>query len=327
MIKSQYLFTQTEIQYHSISIDISLKIYYQNTMNLVIRLSDKKANILLSLFVTTSCLFLFAFGNINADQNRPKKKVAITLDDLPTLSHSGLLTKKEQSEYFRRILSTLENYDVKVIGFVNSGKLDVQGSQLLHEFHMAGHLIGNHTSRHPSLNILDCEKYIDDILAGEKGINKYLQGKKYFRYPMLHRGDTKAKKDCVRFFLDSSGYIISPVSIDTDDYMYNLSYVKAVKSDSASKAERIGEEYIKHIIEKSFFYDNLADQKTNRKIKHILLLHMNFINSHYLDDLIKWYQDNDWEIVPFEEAIADPVYREKDIYIGKWGISYLERIE
>ncbi len=272
-------------------------------------------------------IFVVLLTSANLSYGDSVKQVAVTLDDLPTISYDGLLNREEQVKYFHDILAILEKHKVKVIGFVNGSNLNGFRHQLLDEFCRRGHLVGNHTYSHPDLNDVNCSEYMMDISQGEESVKKYMEGRKYFRYPMLHRGNTLEKRDTIFSFLAENDYIIVPVSIDNEDFLYNINYIKMLKAGDTVKADSIGRQYIKHIIGQSNYFDSLAVIKTGRQIKHILLLHMNYINSIYLDDLLTWYENNGWQIITTDEALDDPVYALPDTYVGKKGVSYIERIE
>jgi len=203
------------------------------------------------------------------------KKIAITLDDLPTLSHR-IIDAKEQNAYFRRILKILDKYSVQATGFAVGRLITDENYVLLDNFIEKGHIIGNHTANHYDLNQVSCQKYIDDILLNESVIEKYMPEKKYFRYPMLHRGNTEVKRDSIYQLLDENDYLPAPVTIDTDEADYNIRFVKAYFSDQKDDAKKIGEEYVEHIISQSKYFDKLGYDITGRQIRHILLLHMNF---------------------------------------------------
>ncbi|NPD47274.1 polysaccharide deacetylase family protein [Lentimicrobium sp. S6] len=260
-----------------------------------------------------------------AQENISFKQIAITIDDLPTLSH-GLLSENEQTEYFNRVLRILEKHNISALGFVVGKLVNVNNSELIHNFISKGHIIGNHTYYHFDLNKTDANKYIDDIAKCENKISTYDVNKRYFRYPMLHRGDEILKKDSVILYLKNNAYSIVPVSIDTDEVSYNLDYVKAYANNDTLQMLIIGNDYINHMIEKTNYYNKLAETVNGKPIKHILLIHMNFINSIYLDELLNWYSSNNWRFIKISEALSDPFYQKEDKYLGKKGLSYIERI-
>ena len=80
----------------------------------------------------------------------------------------------------------------------------VEGKQLLADWSKAGHLIGNHTYSHWNLNApsTTLPAYTEDILRADTVLKDVKGFQKYFRFPMLKEGDTAAKRDGVRSFLD-----------------------------------------------------------------------------------------------------------------------------
>lgn len=272
--------------------------------------------IALIIIIVTSCTF----------KNEGRKKLAITIDDLPTLSH-GLLNKQQQKEYFIRITGILKKYDIHALGFVLGKLTTSQNKNLLNTFIEDGNSLGNHSQNHWDLNKVNANSYINDILSCDTLLAGFDQKIKYFRYPLLHRGDEKSKKDSVLSFLSHNNFKIVPVSIDTDEVVYNLEFVTAYCSGDTARAEKIGEDYLSHMKERSRYYEKMAMEVNKKPISHILLIHMNFINSFYLDELLEWYQSDHWEFIDIEQALSDPFYSLKDNYTGKKGLSYIERVK
>ena len=62
-----------------------------------------------------------------------------------------------------------------------------------------------------------------------------------------------------------------------------------------------------------------------REIAETLLIHANFINSEYIDDLALMFRKRGYKIVSLDEALKDDAYRLPDTYIGPAGISWLHR--
>ena len=212
------------------------------------------------------------------------------------------------------------------MGFVTSKNIYPGSEKLLDEFVNRGHQIGNHTHSHFDLNNVICTDYMKDILECEKYISKYQTDNKYFRYALLHRGNTLEKRDSIYKFLDENKYIIVPVSIDNDEWKYNQLFIKALLEDDTLKAGRIGKDYINHMIDMTYHFDSLAYSIVNRNIEHILLLHLNYINSFYLGKLLEWYVNSGWEFISVDDALLDPIYSMKESYLGERGLSYIKRI-
>jgi hypothetical protein len=64
-----------------------------------------------------------------------------------------------------------------------------------------------------------------------------------------------------------------------------------------------------------------------RAVKQVLLLHMNYLNSLYLDALLQRFRDHGWSFITFEQALKDDVYRMKYDYVGVQGAGHLDAIK
>ena len=254
------------------------------------------------------------------------KQVAITLDDLP-LVRLGRYDKEMQTKISFDILNTLDKYQVKASGFVVGNKVtEPHHIDFIKEFVKRGHIIGNHTYNHPDLNKISTSNFEKDILKCDSIILPFMNNIKYFRYPLLHRGDSKFKKESVYLFLNKQNYTIAPVSIDNNDFTFNIPALNAYLNNDTLELDLIRKQYIEHMKYQIEFFSKLSTDKLDREMKHILLLHMNFSNSIFLDDLLSMMKNNDWEFIQLNEALEDPVYSIADDYCGKKGLGWLERI-
>lgn len=147
----------------------------------------------------------------------------------------------------------------------------------------------------------------------------------YYRHPFLHIGRTKARHDSLKQFLKTNQYIEAPVSIDNADYLFALAYHKARTKQDDELADRVGQSYLEHMTNKLKFYEALADSLFSRNINHVLLLHANWLNAEYLDELAEVYVRNGYEFVSLSEALKDPAYQSEITQYGPWGISWIDR--
>ncbi len=74
------------------------------------------------------------------------------------------------------------------------------------------------------------------------------------------------------------------------------------------------------------YYDAKGRSRMGRPIKHVLLLHMNYVNAMYLDDLLQRFREDGWSFITFEEALQDEVYRLKYDHVGVRGAGHLDAI-
>ncbi len=262
-----------------------------------------------------------------AAASRSGGKICITFDDLPMVR---VHDRDERREITDQLLGALDDYKVEAAGFVIGD--NIEGDyDLLRSWLEGGHVLGNHTYSHTDLNEVPAGLYIRDIKKGEEAIEDVLtevrQAGRYFRYPFLHYGNNYQAKKTVADYLDKEGYSVAHVSIDTDDFAYNLQYEKIYQSIDSIEYIRLGNEYIDHIMERLHESEKLADDLLGRKIKHILLLHANRINGAYLSDLLSELSAEGYTFISLDEALADPVYSIPESYAGPQGLSYLERLE
>lgn len=259
--------------------------------------------------------------------SRSSGKICITFDDLPMVR---VQDRDERRAITDQILSALDEFDVHAAGFVIGD--NIEGDfDLLRSWLEGGHVLGNHTYSHTDLNEVPAGLYIQDIKKGQAAIEDVLaevgQTGRYFRYPFLHYGNTYQAKKTVADYLEKEGYAVAHVSVDTDDFAYNLQYEKIYQSADSIEYIRLGNEYIDHIMERLHESEKLADDLLGRKIKQILLLHANRINGAYLSDLLGELSAEGYKFISLDEALADPVYSIPESYAGPQGFSYLERLE
>jgi len=62
-----------------------------------------------------------------------------------------------------------------------------------------------------------------------------------------------------------------------------------------------------------------------REMTQTLLIHANFINSDYFDDLAAMFKRRGYRFVDLETALKDEAYRLPDKFTGASGISWLHR--
>ena len=261
---------------------------------------------------------------ISVSSSSAQKQLAVTIDDLPFL-YGRWLPEGQEQEKFRHILHVLKKHDIKATVFVVGSRVGEQWEPVLDELVADGHTLGNHSFTHPDLNETAVHWYIQDIARCDSVIAPWRDSVRYFRYPYLHRGATAEKYDAVRAYLDKNNYTIVPVTIDNDDWRFNRDYADAMKHHDTSEARSIGAAYLDHMKERTAYFDQIAEVEYQQPVKHILILHMNELNSVYLDELLTWYEQHGWRFITVQEALSDRVYAEPEPYRGTNGISWLLR--
>ncbi len=262
-----------------------------------------------------------------------QRKIAITIDDLPVVSTRRDLKNRQQIT--KNLLAHITKAKVPVIGFVNENKLyagdkrDEPQIDLLRMWLAAGLELGNHTFSHNSLNTIPLADYEADFLKGEAITKELLAAKgmpiRFFRHPYLQTGRTMQIKADFDSFLKQHSYTIAPVTIDNADYIFSRAYDIAFDKSDKKLMKKVGDAYVPYMESKLAYWERQSVKLFGREVAQTLLIHANFINSDYLDDLIAMFKRRGYQCVDLGTAINDDAYRLPDSYIGPAGISWLHR--
>lgn len=286
----------------------------------------KKLNLILSATII--------FINFSFSQVETNRFVAITFDDLP-MNTKYLQDGNQWIERTQKLLTTIKEYDIPAIGFVNEYKLyvnDVLDSARLKALQLwvdEDLELGNHTFTHRDYHHTDEYIFFEDIIKGEKITGKLLSLKsrklEYFRHPYLHTGMSLEKKKALEDFLKEHNYTIAPVTIDNGEWIYARAYENAYNKNDDELMKQIGKDYVSYMMEKTKYFENQSVKLFGREIKQILLLHANMINADYFDELAKELLKRNYSFISLKEALTDPAYQSEDTFIGRGGISWLHR--
>ena len=280
-----------------------------------------------------SILFSVLFSALTAFAQKPQRFIAVTIDDLPVVSTRKDL--KTRQEITKNLLQKITAAKVPAIGFVNENKLyandkrDETQIDLLRSWLDANLELGNHTFSHMSLHDNPLEKYEADILKGEIITKELLQTKgmkpRFFRHPYLWTGLDLETKANLNTFLSEHGYAIAPVTIDNSDWIFARAYDNAFDKGDKKLMKQIGAAYVPYLEAKMDYWERQSMKIFGREIKQILLIHANFINSDYFDDIAKMLKKRNYQFVTLENALTDEAYKLPDTFVKRNGISWLHR--
>jgi len=279
--------------------------------------------------VLVSLLLLLAAAAAYGQQ----RSIAVTIDDLPVVSTRRDL--KNRQEITKKLLRHIKKAKIPAIGFVNENKLyngdkrDDTQIALLQMWVGAGLELGNHTYSHRSLNAIDLKDYQNDILKGEiitsellKGTNQQLR---YFRHPYLQTGLNMETKAGLDQFLKQHNYTIAPITFDNGDYIFSRAYDVAFDKGDRASMKKVGDAYVPYMEKKLDYWERQSQKLFGREVSQTMLIHANFINSDYMDDLAKMMKKRGYKFVTLEEALRDEAYRLPDTFTKRAGISWLHR--
>lgn len=269
------------------------------------------------------------------------RTLAVTIDDLPAPPRAVVSNDPAAlAAVTKRLLAALAARSVPAVGFVNEGKLDVEGEsaeqraarvEVLRLWTAAGLELGNHTYSHKSLNRTPLEEFEADVVRGEPVTRGLLAEKgrtlRYFRHPFLQVGLELDKRRAFEKFLAERGYTVAPVTVDNDEYVFAFVYADALRRGERERAAKVAADYLDYMEGVFAFVEEVSRNLTGREIAQVLLVHANELNADHLGALLDRVAARGYRFVKLEEALRDPAYALPDDYVGNWGISWLHHWE
>ena len=232
-------------------------------------------------------------------------RVSITMDDF-NLFGADESTAVQRN---RAILSAFRTHSIKAAIFVCGIFVDSDlGRRLIRQWNDDGHIIANHSYSHRNYASSDFTEYTADVLRCEMQIRNYPQFRRLFRFPYLREGDTAEHRDRMRAFLAGHGYKNGAVTIDASDWYIDGRLRKRLDSDAKADTTGYRDYYLRHIADRSAYYDDLSRRALGRSVRHTLLVHHNALNGLYLGDVLDQYKRQGWTLIDAEHAYADPVF-------------------
>lgn len=275
-------------------------------------------------------LILFVLHNIQFSQ---EKSIAMTMDDLFYAFNGNSIDSIEKASDELLKIITKENVPVTVFvnekSFFKEGETDRRLSIVKKWYDNPFVTIGNHTYSHINYAETKLTEFEDDIIQGE-AISKALLKKagknlKYFRFPYNCTGRDSISKKEIYDFLYRRGYVVTPFTVESADYMYNALYTSYLKKNDNKAANEIIHNYIDFTGRLILYFDILTNQIYDRNISQIYLCHTNLLNSVSFEKLILKLKQNGYSFISLEKALEDSIYRSNDYYTQKFGVSWIYR--
>jgi peptidoglycan/xylan/chitin deacetylase (PgdA/CDA1 family) len=284
------------------------------------------------LVSAAAATLLFGSGEIAAQ--RSARAMALTFDDLPYVAGGQPDTVAAAERVTTGLLRVLASHHAPVVGFVNEGKLQVDGERdariaLLERWVAQGAMLGNHTYSHVDLNTVQADDFEQEILKGEVVSRRLMKRREpyrlFFRHPQTHTGDTQAKKDAIQQFLSARGYTVAPHTIETADFIFNVGYVRSVRGGDHAMAGRLRSAYVDFALAASAFAEQAASKIFGRDVPQTILLHANDLNADTLDELLGKLENRGYRFIALDDAMKDPAYQTRDTLVTKYGPTWLWR--
>jgi peptidoglycan/xylan/chitin deacetylase (PgdA/CDA1 family) len=287
---------------------------------------------ILRILVAVCVLCIFADPTPSRGQQPPDRQVAITIDDLPAIGANSM-SAATINEMTSKLLSTLRDQKVPVVGFVNENKLYKFGEvddriKALRMWLDYGFELGNHTFTHMSLNQAGLKQWEDDVIRGETVTRLLLEEHKmtlrYFRHPFLETGRDLQTRREAEAFLVGRGYRIAPVTLDAWDWMYAGVYQDAKnRGDSALQRELVSS-YLSYSDASFAYSEQLAKNTIGYEPKQILLLHATQLEADHIGELIELMRKRGYRFITLGDALGDQAYSLPDTFVGEEGSGWIE---
>ena len=283
-------------------------------------------------FVFLACACALYLTVVPACSRAAGREVAITIDDLPA-GAANLMPAADITAMTTKLLTTLRDQKIPVVGFVNEKKLYKSGEvderiAALRMWLDYGFELGNHTFSHSSLNQVGLPAWEDDIVQGESVTRQLLTEHnmklRYFRHPFLDTGRDLQTRRQAEAFLVARGYHIAPVTLDAWDWMFAGVYDDAKKRGDTAQQEQLARAYLSYSDQAFAYSEQLAKQTIGYEPKQILLLHANQLEADHIGELLEVMRKRGYHFITLEDALSDQAYGLPDTYVGEEGTGWLD---
>jgi peptidoglycan/xylan/chitin deacetylase (PgdA/CDA1 family) len=283
----------------------------------------------LAAILTFSVISLPAFSQTAPT---PDRQVAITIDDLPA-GMADRTTAADITAMTAKLLGTLRDQKIPVVGFVNEKKLYKPGEvderiKALKMWLDYGFELGNHTFSHASLNQVGLKAWEDDVIQGESVTRMLLAEHKtklrYFRHPYLDTGRDLATRREAEAFLVERGYRIAPITLDGWDWMFAGVYEDARKRNDTVLQQQIVKEYLAYHDAVFAYFEQLSAKIVGYEPKQILLLHASNLEADHIGELLDVLRKRGYRFITLGDALSDSAYSLPDTYVGEEGTGWID---
>jgi peptidoglycan/xylan/chitin deacetylase (PgdA/CDA1 family) len=276
-------------------------------------------------FLITSALFASA-------QNPPQREIAITIDDLPAAGGNSK-SAADITEMTVKLLTTLRDQKIPVVGFVNEGQLYKLGEvderiSALKMWLDYGFELGNHTYSHTSLNRVTLKDWEEEVVRGETVtrllLTQHKMALRYFRHPYLDAGRDLQTRREAEAFLVGRGYRIAPVTLDAWGWMYAGVYEDARRRNDSVLQKQLVDAYLSYTASVFDYFEKLSKDLIGYEPKQILLLHGNWLEADHIGELLDLLRKRGYRFVTLQDALSDSAYSMQDEYVGEEGTGWIE---
>ncbi|HET9405605.1 MAG TPA: polysaccharide deacetylase family protein [Candidatus Sulfotelmatobacter sp.] len=262
----------------------------------------------------------------------PDRQVAVTIDDLPA-GMADKLPAAQIVDMTTKLLSTLRDQKIPVVGFVNEKKLFKIGEtddriKALNMWLDYGFELGNHTYSHTSLNQAGLRAWEDDVIQGENVVRLLLAQHKmklrYFRHPYLDTGRDLQTRRQAEAFLVERGYRIAPITLDGWDWAFAGIYEDARRRNDTALQQQVVKDYLSYHEAVFAYSEQLSVGVVGYEPKQILLLHASQLEADHIGELLDVLRRRGYRFITLENALTDSAYSLPDTFVGEEGTGWLD---
>lgn len=287
---------------------------------------------LTAFLITVLGFSMMATPTLSQVTSKADRQVAITIDDLPA-GMADRMPAADITAMTAKLLGTLRDQKIPVVGFVNEKKLYKPGEvderiKALQMWLDYGFELGNHTFTHASLNQVGLKAWEDDVIQGES-VTRMLLGQRkmklrYFRHPYLDTGRDLLTRRQAEAFLVERGYRIAPITLDGWDWMFAGLYEDAKQRNDTALQQQIFKEYLAHHDAAIAYSEQLSVKVAGYEPKQILLLHASNLEADHIGELLDLLRKRGYRFITLEDALSDQAYSLPDTYVGEEGSGWIE---
>ncbi len=263
---------------------------------------------------------------------KPDRQVAVTIDDLPA-GMADRLPAADITAMTTKLLGTLRDQKIPVVGFVNEKKLYKLGEvderiKALQMWLDYGFELGNHTFSHASLNQVGLRAWEDDVIQGESVTRMLLAEHKmrlrYFRHPYLDTGRDLETRRRAEAFLVERGYRIAPITLDGWDWMFAGVYEDAKKRNDTALQQQVVKDYLAYHDAVFAYTEQLSAKVVGYEPRQILLLHASNLEADHIGELLDVLRKRGYRFITLGDALSDSAYSLPDTYVGEEGTGWID---
>jgi len=284
------------------------------------------------LLLLVIALFVIFIPRTFSQASKLDRQVAITIDDLPA-GMADRLPASDITAMTTKLLGTLRDQKIPVVGFVNEKKLYKPGEvderiKALQMWLDYGFELGNHTFSHMSLNQRELKDWEDDVVQGESVTRMLLTQRKmklrYFRHPYLDTGRDLETRRKAEEFLTQRGYRIAPITLDGWDWAFAGIYEDAKKRNDTALQQQIVKDYLAYHDAVFAYSEQQSAKLVGYEPKQILLLHASNLEADHIGELLDVLRKRGYRFIPLQDALSDSAYSLPDTYVGEEGTGWID---